>query len=84
MAYQYIRSTNNRFNIIRNYLLSSFNIVTVAMSGLPWLTSLGNDSGAMASIKFSCVSSTLSLIIGTSNEPLVCPAGIVTLYGPEA
>ena len=58
-------------------------MVTVATSGLPRLTLLGNELFAMLSIKDSFFSRIVSLIIGTLNETLVTLAVNVMLYGPD-
>ena len=64
-----------------HYLPSSI-IFTVALPGLPWVTSSGNDPGTIIILKFSLFSNMLSSTIGMSNGTVVTPAGIVTVYGP--
>ena len=64
------------------YLLSSSNIVIRA--GPLGLTPLGNVLGIILRVNSSLFSSITSLIIGTSNDTLVSPAGTVTSYGPES
>ena len=66
-----------------NNLPSSSTIDTVASPGSPRVTRGGSVDESIEILKSSVFSNTSSSIIGTSNEALVCPAGNVTLYGPE-
>ena len=65
------------------YLLSSSLMVTVALLEVPGVTPLGSEDGSIVTVKSSLPSGIPSLIIGTSKDTLVTPAGIVTVYGPE-
>ena len=58
-------------------------MVTVVTAGLPTVTPIGNNAVLIVNIKSSFSSTKSSLIIGTTKNALVVPAGIVTLYGPE-
>ena len=59
-------------------------MVTVASSGLPSLMLPGSDELSIVGIKFSSPSNITSSVIGTLNVAVVCPAGNVTVYGPES
>lgn len=65
------------------YLPSSSTIVTIVWLGSPTITLLGSEDGFIARPKFLFFSNALSSVIEMLNETIVCPAGIVTLYGPE-
>ena len=66
------------------HLLSLSIIVTVAWAIALVVTFLGREfTTFIVRIKFSFISKRLSLIIVTSNEAFVSPAGNVTAYGPE-
>ena len=65
-----------------DYLPSS-SIVTVAWPGSPRVTRGGSMRGLIMSVKFSFPSTILSSVIEILNGTRVCPAGNVTLYGPE-
>ena len=58
-------------------------MVTVASPGLLQFTLVGSEVSSIVSIKSSLISYILSSFIGTSNVAVVCPAGNVTVYGPE-
>ena len=58
-------------------------MVTVASPGLPRVTSLGSAVSLIVSIKFSGPSNISSSFIEILNVAVVCPARIVTVYGPE-
>jgi len=45
---------------------------------------LGNEDGSIVTVKSSLPSTILSSVIETFNGTLVCPAGNVTVYGPES
>ena len=65
------------------HLQSSSTMVTVAWSGSPSITPLDSNDELIMSIKLSLCSYILSAVIGTSNVAVVCPTGIVTVYGPK-
>ena len=58
-------------------------MVTTVTFGLPIITPLSDEDLSIVRRNSLFSSNTLSLFIGTSNGTLICPAGIVTLYGPE-
>ena len=66
-----------------SYLLSSSTIVTVASPGILLVTLVGSEVSSIVSIKFLLPSNTLLSFIKILNVAVVCPAGIVTVYGPE-
>ena len=70
-------------NVLRHYLQSSSNIVTLACPGSSTLTYMGSEELSILSIKFSSLSDTLSLIMETAKEALVAPASNLTVYGPD-
>ena len=64
------------------YLPSSSIIFTVAVPGLPRVTSSGNDPGIIIILKSSLPSNVLSSTIEMLNGTMVVAAGIVIVYGP--
>ena len=56
---------------------------TVALPGLPRVTPSGSEDELIVRVKSSLLSSTSSLVIGTSNGTLVTPGRNVTVYGPD-
>jgi len=70
--------------ITANHLRSSSTIVTVALPGSPRVTPSGSEDGSIVRLKSSSPSYIISSVIGTSNGTLICPAGNVTVYGPES
>ena len=59
-------------------------IVTVLLVGFLVITLSSNEDGSIVSTNSSLISSTLSLIIGTSNEAEVFPIEKMTEYGPDS
>ena len=57
---------------------------TVALPGLPRVTPVGSEDSSMVTVKSSLPSTTLSSVIGISNETVVVSAGNVTVYDPES
>ena len=58
-------------------------MVTVASPGVPRVTPVGSEDGSIVSIKFSSFSTIKSSLIEILNIAMDCPAGNVTVYGPE-
>ena len=48
------------------------------------MTRLCSEDTLIVRLKFSFPSNTLSSVMGTSNGTLISPAGIITVYGPDA
>ena len=72
--------------IVRNYrehLLSLSVMVTLASAKRPIVTPLGKNKGSRARVNISFPSSRLSLVIETTKNAVVSPAGNVTVYGPD-
>ena len=69
--------------VVINYLPSSFTIVTVAELESPTIILLGSEDELMVRVNFSLPSTVVSSLIVTLNVTRVCPAGNVTVYGPE-
>ena len=57
-------------------------MVTVDWSGLPMITLSGAELDLIMRPNVSLFSNISSSVIGTSNETLVIPIGIITSYGP--
>jgi len=66
-----------------NNLLSSSNIVTVALPGLPRVTLSGSEDESIVRVKSSFPSYVPSSVIGISSGTLCVPAGNVTVCIPE-
>jgi len=58
-------------------------MVTVALPGLPRVIPTGREDSSIVTVKSSSPSYMLLAVIGTSNGTVVCPAGNVTVYGPD-
>jgi len=70
--------------LLKKYLQSSSTIVTVRSQNGSVITLSGSEDVLIVRVNDSLPSNMLlSFIILRSNEALVSPAGIVTLYGPE-
>ena len=59
-------------------------MVMIVLFGLVMLILSGSEIELIIRMKFSLLSTVLSSIMETSKCALVFPAGITTLYGPEA
>ena len=59
-------------------------MVMIALFGLLMLILFDSEIELIIKMKFSLLSTVLSSIMETSKCAWVCPAGITTLYGPEA
>ena len=62
---------------------SSSIMVTVIWLGASRVIPVGSEDEIIVSINFSSPSNILSSVIGMLNVAVVCPAGNVTVYGPE-
>ena len=59
-------------------------MVTVAWSRSPQVTPSDSKDELIVRVKFSFPSNILSSFIGILNITVVCPAGNMTVYGPES
>ena len=59
-------------------------MVMIVLLGLLVVILLGSEAEFIVRRKFSVFSTVTSFIMETSKCAWVCPAGITTLYGPEA